>query len=50
MRAIILLYTTHCHVLFYRTVYFHENNPESIQNRELCKLNNQGEITQKVSR
>ena len=33
---------------FYRTVQFHENNPNGIQNREHCSLNNRGEITQKV--
>ena len=31
-----------------RTVYFHENNPDGIQNREHRSLNNQGEITHKV--
>ena len=29
-------------------VQFHENNPDGIQYREHCSLNNHGEITQKV--
>ena len=44
MRAAIFLYTTHNH-LFYSTVQFHENNPDGIQNREHCNLNNQGKIS-----
>ena len=48
MRAPYFLYTTNCHDLFYRTIQFHDNNPDGIQNREHCSLNNQGEITQKV--
>ena len=43
-----IFYTTHCHDLFYKTVQFHENNPEGIQNREHCSLNNPGEITMKI--
>ena len=42
------LYTTHCHDLFYKTIQFHENNPDGIQNREHCSFNNQGKLTQKV--
>ena len=48
MRAAIFVYTTHCHNLFYKTVDFHENNSNGIQNREHCRYNFQGEITQKV--
>ena len=48
MRAAIFLYTRHNHDLFYRTVQFHESNPDGIQNREHCSLNNQGEISHKV--
>ena len=46
MRDVILC--IHCHDLFCRTIWFHENNPNGIQNREHCSVNNQGEITQKV--
>ena len=38
MKAAIFFYTTHCHDLFYRTVLFHDINPERIQNREHCSL------------
>ena len=48
MRPANFIYMTHCHDLFYRAVKFHENNPDSIQNREHCSLKNQGEITQQV--
>ena len=47
-RAPIFLYTTHCHDLLYRTVWFHENNHNGIQNRGHCNFNHQGKITQKV--
>ena len=43
-----IVYTTHCHNLFFKTVKFHKNNLDGIQNRKQCSLNNQGEITQKV--
>ena len=48
MRAAIFLYTTHNHDLFYSTVQFHENNPDGIQNRDQCCLDNCGEISHKV--
>ena len=46
MRAAILC--IHCHDLFYRTVWFHENNSNGFQNREHCSFNDQGKITEKV--
>ena len=49
IRAAIFLHTTHCQDLFYRVIQFHENNRYGIQNKEHCCLNNQGEVTQKVS-
>ena len=46
MAAIFCIYNK-LYDLFYRTVKFHENNPDGIQNREHCSLNNQGELLRK---
>ena len=41
---VFFLHKTHCHDLFYRTVWSHEN----IQKRGHCGFNNQGKISQEV--
>ena len=46
----IFIHKTHCHDLFYSTVYSHENIPNGIQNRGHCSFNHQGKITQKSER
>ena len=44
------IYKTHCHDLFYRIIWSHENIPNGFQNRGHFSFNHQGKITQKVNK